>query len=57
MTRSSLKVKYISTVHPHCRDGLLKSDIKDVKEDESVFHMSCHQNDKTYVNTASARPP
>ena len=43
MTRSSIQVKYISTVHPNCRDGLLRSDIEDLKEDESVFHMSCHQ--------------
>ena len=43
MTRSSVKVKYISTIHPHHRDGLLKKNIEDLKEDESVFHMSPHQ--------------
>ena len=37
MTKSSRKVKYISTVHPHCRDGLLKGNIDDLNEDDSVF--------------------
>ena len=44
MTRSSTKVKYISTVHPHFRDGLLKGRIEDLDESESIFHMSAHHN-------------
>ena len=43
MTRTSIKVKYVSTVHPHFRDGLLKGNIEDLKENESVFHLSAHQ--------------
>ena len=43
MTKSSIRVKYISTIHPHYRDGLLKVHIEDLEENESVFHMSPHQ--------------
>ena len=28
MTKSSISIKYISTVHPNFRDGLLKSDLE-----------------------------
>ena len=38
MTKSSVKVKYLSTIHPHFRDGLLKGKIEEIGEDESVFH-------------------
>ena len=34
MTKSSIKVKFISTVHPHCRDGLLKGNVEDLEENE-----------------------
>ena len=40
MTKSSIKVKYISTVHPNFRDGLLKADLEDLAENESIFHFS-----------------
>ena len=43
MTKSSIKVKYLSTIHPHFRDGLLKGNIEELDDDESVFHSSPHQ--------------
>ena len=43
MTKSSVKVKYISTVHPNFRDGLLKGRIEELSDDESVFHNSPHE--------------
>ena len=43
MTRSSRKVKYVSTIHPHYRDGLLKGNLEDLDENESIFHISIHQ--------------
>ena len=42
MTKCSVIVKYLSTVHPHFRDGLLKGDINELKEGESLFHNSPH---------------
>ena len=30
-------------MHRHCRDGLLKGNIEELDEDESVFHCSPHQ--------------
>ena len=42
MTKSSLKVKYISTCHPNFRDGLLKGNIEKIKDNEPIFHNSCH---------------
>ena len=42
MTKSSVVVKYLSTVHPHLRDGLLKTDLKDLEEGEEIFHNSPH---------------
>ena len=42
MTKSSLKVKYISTCHPNFRDGLLKGNIKELDDTESIFHNSVH---------------
>ena len=38
MCKFSNIVQYISTVHPHKRDGLLKANIDD--EDEAIFHNS-----------------
>ena len=43
MTKSSVKVKFISTIHPHFRDGLLKSDIETLQDGESIFHNSPHK--------------
>ena len=40
MTKSSVAVKYLSTVHPNYRDGLLKSNLEDLEENESIFHNS-----------------
>ena len=40
MTKSSVVVKYLSTSHPHHRDGLLKGDLKNLPEGESIFHNS-----------------
>ena len=40
MTKSSVVVKYLSTCHPHRRDGLLKGDIKNLPEGETLFHNS-----------------
>ena len=42
MTKSSVKIKYLSTVHPNFRDGLLKGNIEDLDESESIFHNSPH---------------
>ena len=38
MAKSSVKVKYLSTIHPHFRDGLLKGKIEELDDEESVFH-------------------
>ena len=43
MAKSSVKVKFLSTRHPHFRDGLLKADLEDLSEGESIFHMSPHE--------------
>ena len=43
MTKSSVEVKYLSTMHPHFRDGLLKGKIDELSENESVFHNSPHE--------------
>jgi hypothetical protein len=43
MTKSSVIVKYLSTVHPHFRDGLLKGNMANLDENESIFHNSPHQ--------------
>ena len=43
MTKSSTKVKYLSTIHPHFRDGLLKGNLETIAENESLFHNSPHQ--------------
>ena len=43
MTKSSVKVKYLSSIHPHFRDGLLKGNIEELDETDSVFHNSPHQ--------------
>ena len=42
MTKSSVKVKFLSTRHPHFRDGLLKACLDELSEKESLFHMSPH---------------
>ena len=39
MCKFSRVVQYISTVHPHKRDGLLRANIED-EEDENIFHDS-----------------
>jgi hypothetical protein len=43
MTKSSVIVKYLSTIHPHFRDGLLKGNMANLDENESIFHNSPHQ--------------
>ena len=41
MVKSSVKIKYVSTCHPNFRDGLLKSGIENIdEENESIFHDS-----------------
>ena len=40
MTKFSVIVKYVSTVHPDFRDGLLKSNVQELEENESIFHNS-----------------
>ena len=42
MTKFSVAVKYLSTVHPDFRDGLLKSNIEALEEGESIFFNSPH---------------
>ena len=36
-------VKHLSTIHPHFRDGLLRADLENLDENESIFHASPHQ--------------
>ena len=43
MTKSSVVVKYLSTIHPNHRDGLLKGNIDDLEDGESIFHKSPHE--------------
>ena len=43
MTKSSVVVKFLSTIHPHFRDGLLKSDIESLEDGDSIFHNSPHK--------------
>ena len=43
MTKSSVRVKYLSTIHPNFRDGLLKGKLDLLDEDENIFHTSPHQ--------------
>ena len=42
MTKSSIIIKYLSTIHPHFRDGLIKGDLEELKDGESIFHYSAH---------------
>ena len=35
-------VKFISTAHPERREGLLKSNLDDLEDDEKIFHNSIH---------------
>ena len=42
MTRFSDVVKFINTNHPDHREGLLKANLDDLEEGESVFHNSIH---------------
>ena len=42
MTNFSEVVRFINTGHPHRRDGLLKQNIEDLPEGESIFHNSVH---------------
>ena len=42
MTKSSVLVKYLSTVHPHFRDGLLKGNMEGLDANEAIFHNSPH---------------
>lgn len=43
MSKFSTRVKFIATLHPNYRDGLLKCNIEDLDENESIFHKSIHQ--------------
>ena len=43
MTKSSVRVKYLSTIHPNFRDGLLRANLENLDEDESIFHPSLHE--------------
>ena len=43
MTKFSVVVKYLNTSHPNQRDGLLRSNIEDLEDNEQVFHYSPHQ--------------
>ena len=43
MTKSTVGIKYISTVHPHFRDGLLKGGVDNLEDNESIFHRSPQQ--------------
>ena len=43
MTKCSVKVKHLSTAHPHFREGLLKGNLEALEEGEQIFHTSPHQ--------------
>ena len=43
MTKSSVVVKYLSTIHPNHRDGLLKGNLDELDTGESIFHNSPHE--------------
>ena len=43
MAYSSVKVKYLSTSHPNCRDGLLKGNLETLNPGEPIFHNSPHE--------------
>ena len=43
MARFSVKVKYVNTSHPHARDGLLRRDLDNVDDDDSIFYPSIHK--------------
>ena len=38
MTKFSDIVRFINTNHPDRRDGLLKSNLEDLDENEAIFH-------------------
>ena len=42
MTKFSDVVKFIDTQHPERREGLLKSNLNELSEDEPIFHNSIH---------------
>ena len=42
MTKFSEKVKFVNTNHPNHREGLLRSNIDELSEGESIFHFSLH---------------
>ena len=43
MAAFSVRVKYINTSHPEKRDGLLRRDLEELDETDSVFYPSPHQ--------------
>ena len=43
MTKCSVKVKYLSCIHPHFRDGLLRGNLDTLPKEEAIFHTSPHQ--------------
>ena len=47
MTKSSVVIKYLSTIHPNHRDGLLKGNLDELDENDAIFHNSPHEY---YVN-------
>ena len=42
MTKSSVLIKYLSTIHPNHRDGLLKGNLDTIDDNEAIFHNSPH---------------
>ena len=42
MTKSSVKVKYLFTIHPNFWDGFLKGNVEELEETESMFYNSPH---------------
>merc|ERR1712208_126247 len=44
MTKFSDVVRFINTAHPDRRDGLLKQNLDELEEDESIFDNSIHEN-------------
>ena len=52
MTKFSAVVRFVNTNHPDRRDGMLKSDLPSLSEDEAIFQNSLHDyyQDRPYSN-------
>ena len=42
-TFNTVLIKYLSTIHPNHRDGLLRGNLDTLDDDEAIFHNSPHE--------------